>query len=187
MIRITTAAASALVVLAMAGAADARMEGRAMGSGMMPDFSVIDTDADGKITKPEVEAWFAARRAGVDADGDGFVTLEEFKARARARADETAERAFARMDGDSDGKVAVGDMGMSSDRMARGQSRMFDRLDQNADGAIDQAEFDSMKDRMADRMERRGEGKDRKGDRMERHGGGKDRAHGGKRHGLGDN
>jgi len=159
MIRITATVASAFVLLTMSGMADARgAEGMGRGPAALPAFSVLDADGDGKISKAELEGWWAARRAGLDADGDGVVTLDEFKAQARARADEAAERAFARLDGDGDGKVAVGDLGMSPDRMARGLERMLSRVDANDDGVIDQAEYDRMLARMAERGPREGRG-----------------------------
>jgi len=55
----------------------------------------IDADGDGKITLEEFKAPHEQRFAMLDADGDGYITLEEFSARRMAR--------FAERDADGNG------------------------------------------------------------------------------------
>ena len=45
-----------------------------------------------------------------DADGDGALTLEEFKAGMKGKALENAEKRFEKLDKDGDGKVTLEDM-----------------------------------------------------------------------------
>ena len=55
----------------------------------------IDADGDGKISLEEFKAPHEQRFAVLDADGDGYITLEEFSARRMAR--------FAERDADGNG------------------------------------------------------------------------------------
>jgi hypothetical protein len=147
-----TLLAGAMATTAMADRGE-RGAGMRMGGGM-PPFAEVDADADGKITKAEMQAWRAARVAGLDADSDGFLSREEVKAHAmrgaEARADSMVARMFDTRDSDGDGKLGVAEM-----MVPPGAGRMFDRIDADGDGAITQAEIGAARDRMA---ERRGEG-----------------------------
>jgi hypothetical protein len=82
-----------------AGVADARSPagGAGMGAGMGPGggaaFAKIDANGDGKITPEEFKAFEDSRMATLDANGDGFVTQDELTAAAEARrAQAMAER-----------------------------------------------------------------------------------------------
>jgi hypothetical protein len=98
-----------------------------------------------------------------DADGDGKVTLAEFKASRAAQ--------MMRMDTDRDGKVSKAEFqaGMAA-RKARAEgkgpagkgpgdgSRMFGMVDGNGDGALDKAELGKMAERRFGRMDADGDG-----------------------------
>lgn len=101
-------------------------------------FEALDTDADGQITKAEMAAHSAARRAQADTDGDGFLTLSEIEAAGAERASARAGKMMERLDANADGKLSAEEM-QRPDRVAR----RFDRVDADGDGAITKAEFDA--------------------------------------------
>jgi len=84
-----------------------------------------------------------ARRASLDNDGDGLLSLEELTARGQERAAKRAERMMSRLD-------TNGDKQLSQEELAaverRGDKR-FDRVDADGDGQISRAEFDEMADK----------------------------------------
>ncbi|MDB5469248.1 MAG: signal transduction protein [Caulobacter sp.] len=95
-----------------------------------------------------------------DANGDGKVTLAEFKAGRTAQ--------MMRMDTDHDGKVSKAEFqaGMAA-RKARAPaaegkggdgSRMFGMLDGNGDGSLDKGELGKMAERRFGRMDADGDG-----------------------------
>jgi Ca2+-binding EF-hand superfamily protein len=151
---------AALVALVLAGLSTAALADRGDRMGMggdgpfpLSDFAAIDADKDGKITKPELEAFRAARVGAADADKDGKLSPAELKAqameRASARADEMVARMIERHDSDGDGLISVAEM-------AAGPSPLdiFDRIDRDKDGAISQAEAEAARQHMAQRMGR---------------------------------
>lgn len=105
------------------------------------------------------------KAARPDADGDGKVTLAEFKASRAAH--------MMRMDTDRDGKLSRAEFeaGMAARKAkaeAKGMagkgkgpgdgSRMFGRLDGNGDGALDKVELGKMAERRFGRMDADGDG-----------------------------
>ena len=160
-----TAAKTALATIALAAVlavglgADAAMA-RMGESGSRPalDFDALDTDADGRITRPEMDAWHAGRFARIDADGDGFVTAAELQAHfgteAHPRAERMVKRMIEKLDKDDDGRISAAEL------EARPRpARMFDRLDSDGDGAITRAELETAQTRMAERREKKGHGR----------------------------
>ena len=112
------------------------------------DFSAIDANKDGKITRQEIAAERTARVALVDTDKDGKLSAPELKAqalaRAGSRADELVARMIARHDSDGDGLISLAEM-------AAGPSSMpfFDRIDSDKDGAISVDEVGAARKLMA--------------------------------------
>ena len=105
------------------------------GPGMM--FEAFDLNADGQVTREEVDQFRADRFAEIDTNGDGTVSEDEFVAHAQARAAERAVERFNALDADGDG-ILNADVLAS---MPRGD--MFSRLDQNDDGVITEDELSS--------------------------------------------
>lgn len=113
--------------------------------GKRPSFEELDTNADGAVSKDEMQAHMQARFADADADGDGKITREEMSARMEARQAERRERflnrMFERRDADNDGALTMEEM--RSDRA----EKMFARVDKDGDGSVSREEFDAMKER----------------------------------------
>ncbi|MCI0651337.1 MAG: hypothetical protein L0Z55_05595 [Planctomycetes bacterium] len=96
-------------------------EGGGMAGNFEIQFKQMDRNADGKVTKEEAPTAFE-RIPGLDADGDGAFTLEEFT-KAQKRAGEGRERPrgegmgragampFAKLDKDGDGKLSKEEAG----------------------------------------------------------------------------
>ncbi|MBA5779103.1 EF-hand domain-containing protein [Stappia sp. F7233] len=103
---------------------------RGMMGGAIFFMDTFDTDKDGKVTQAEIDAVVTERFGKADTNGDGGVTLEEFKP---AFADTFAERrvrSFQRLDRDGDGKVTEAEF-------ARRGERQFARLDRDDDDSIE--------------------------------------------------
>ena len=147
----------------------------------MLEFSDLDADGDGKLTKDEMANMAQAHFAKVDANGDGELSADELQAAAAERQARRVARMIETLDSDGNGTLnaeemkAAGDMrrghgkragkdgeghkkrwgwGKSSEerREAR-MERMFDRIDADGDGAISETEFEEARAHM---MKRRG-------------------------------
>ena len=98
--------------------------------GDRPEFSTLDINGDGKITKTEVQAYGKARFASVDADGNGSLSVEELTTR-------MSRRLLKHLDANGNGAVELSEMQVK----LRGK-RLFYFHDENKDGVISQNEFD---------------------------------------------
>jgi len=160
----------AMLIATGAATAASAHGGRADGFGGRGgfDFSTIDADSDGSVTRAELTATAMERITLVDTDGDGVITREEILVSMPERpeglrgmfggdrAERRADRMLERM-GAEDGSIEAATLG---DRMVE---RVMVRMDRDGDGAISQAESER-----GDRMGRRdGEGRDGKGRRAE--------------------
>lgn len=114
----------------------------------------FDTDRDGKVTQEEIDAKADAMFTAADSDGNGSVTLEEFKVAYAKEFSERRVRAFQRLDRDGDGKVTEEEYNRRAERMLdrmeradddddgkrrggrRGHGRMMDRFDADGDGNV---------------------------------------------------
>lgn len=119
---ITLATATALV-LSKASAAHIQ--------GDRPEFSTLDINGNGEITKAEVQAYGKARFASVDADGNGSLSVEEL-------ATKMSRRMLKHLDANGNGTVELLEM----QAKLRGK-RLFHFHDENKDGVISKNEFDA--------------------------------------------
>jgi Ca2+-binding EF-hand superfamily protein len=158
---------SALALAAILGAtlttAALAERGGAHGMGMMGpmvDFTELDSNADGKVTKDEVAAFRAARVAALDANKDGKIIADELQAQIEARMAERAAAMAARMiemrDTDGDGLLSAAELAEAP--MPPMGDMLFDLADADDDGAVTREEFDTLRERAAARMEGHGPG-----------------------------
>ncbi|HYE47465.1 MAG TPA: hypothetical protein VEA44_16995 [Caulobacter sp.] len=94
----------------------------------------VDSNGDGKVTLAEFKAARAGQLMRMDADKDGKLSKAEFQAGSAARADKA-------------GKAPKGD-----------GSRMFGMVDGNGDGFLDRGELGKMAERRFGRMDADGDG-----------------------------
>eukprot|EP00903_Cladosiphon_okamuranus_P001795 g1793.t1 len=130
-------------------------------------FERFDVNKDGVITQAEIEEVRAQDFAAADTDGNGEISLEEFKAAFMERSNDRMVRAFQFLDSDGDGTVTQAEV----DAVA---NRMFNRLDRDGNGVVErvrgnrgQSAEEGDRQQQADRGERgeRGERGGRRGGR----------------------
>jgi Ca2+-binding EF-hand superfamily protein len=84
----------------------------------------------------------------VDTDKDGKISKAEF--------DAEGTKLFAKLDENSDGKIASDEMPQR--HWARFGGQMFDRIDADKDGKVTKAEFQAAGEKMFQRMDKNGDG-----------------------------
>lgn len=171
--KIRMLAAVSVIALALPMTALAGPKG-GKGGGHGEMLSKLDTNADGAVSKDEVNAHRAAKFAEVDADKDGKISKAEADAqhasmkaakgegkaqgRGKRSNEEGAaqggghEQMFARLDTDSDGFVTLAEFNAKP-------LPGFDRMDTNADGALSKEEIDAAKAKMKEKRGGKGKGK----------------------------
>lgn len=94
-----------------------------------------DADGDGKMDRTEFAAMAMKRLLkNADKDGDGMISLEEWKARpAMAKAKGDVDRRFARLDRNGDGKLDSGELDAIF-------GKRFARIDADKDGFVTKEE-----------------------------------------------
>ena len=107
-------------------------------------MEILDTNKDGKITADEIAAEQRRMLAAVDVDGDGAVSVEEFRRRGQLLMSVGATSMFDMLDTNGDGKITI-------DELTAPSRRWFGRYDANKDGGIEASE-------MPDRPSMRGMG-----------------------------
>jgi Ca2+-binding EF-hand superfamily protein len=162
---------SALIVTGFAMTPIAQARG--MDGQERPSFEMLDADADGQLTRQEMQdygaAMAASRFAQTDANADGELSVEELTDAAQQhqseRANRRASRMIERLDADGNGTISSDEVAAMG--MERGETRhnkMFERLDENEDGAINAEEFEQARahsKHSGDKEHRKGHGKDR--------------------------
>jgi len=144
---ITGVVAISLMASAGAALAQGKKDGmRGMGP-MMFEFSVVDTDADGKVTQGEMQAYAKSKFDAADTDNNGKLSADEMSAAAQKRRDDRrakrVEKMVKRMDTDADGELSFDEMPGQKTRA----EQMFSRVDSDGDGAISKAEMDAARDK----------------------------------------
>lgn len=118
-----------------AGTAMAKSPGQ---HGPRMNFEEMDANADGEVSKAEMEAVRARHFTEADTNGDGALSLEEMTARASKRADVRAERMLKEHDANGDGALSAEEL-----PKPRGMEKRFSRLDTDESGGISKEEFDA--------------------------------------------
>ncbi|GAA0773007.1 calcium-binding protein [Roseibium denhamense] len=114
-------------------------------------FERFDADQDGSITAAEIESVRSDAFTSADTDGDGVITLDEFKAEFLNRSNDRMIRAFQRMDRDGDGTITQAEADAAA-------NRMFNRLDRDGNGIVESVRSAGGEDRGERRGRRGGQG-----------------------------
>lgn len=102
---------------------------------VLADFDRIDVDGDGVISIAEYRALQIARWPRIDRNGDGYLTLEDFPRFAEGRARRLLA-GIAALDANGDGRI-------SRDEFVNGPAPLFHRADRNADGVLTRPELEA--------------------------------------------
>ncbi len=89
----------------------------------------FDTDGNGVVTQAEIDAVRAGELATYDANHDGVLNLEEYRAYWLAQMFERMVDAFQRLDANGDGNVTLAEFN-------EGLANIVARLDRDGDGAL---------------------------------------------------
>lgn len=95
-----------LTATLVATSAQAGMEHRGKSFIGKKVFSLMDSNNDGAISKEELTTFHSERFSKIDADADGLVTKQEFKAFRK-------KQRFMRMDNNGDGVISEDEMALS--------------------------------------------------------------------------
>ena len=95
---------------------------------------IFDTDRSGTVSLAEIAAEQKRVLAASDLDGDGALSVEEFRRRGRLIRSLGAASLFDMLDANGDRKV-------TADEIAAPSARWFKRYDANADGAVGAGEL----------------------------------------------
>ena len=103
------------------------------GMGPAQHLKQFDANKDGTLTKEELTAGIEAKINENDKDGDGAITLEEFKAEWAKQTERNMVRAYQYIDPNGDGKVTL-------EELTERSERVFERMDRNDDGKLDESD-----------------------------------------------
>ena len=115
----------------VSGAKDARP---GMGRRAARFLRIFDTDGNGSVSLAEILAEQKRIAGAADVNGDGALSVDEFRRRGRLIRSLGATSLFDMLDTDGDRKV-------TSAEIAAPSARWFERYDANADGAVSAEEL----------------------------------------------
>ncbi len=139
--QIKTLVIAALSLPLLAAPAAAQLGGR-MGGGA-DWFGEADANRDGVVTLEEFRAYRAGNFDKLDRNGDGAISPADFPRLAKLRPD-----AYQRLTSALEGADSNGDGAISRSEMANSRPVMFTLADADHDGRVTQAEFDAARERM---------------------------------------
>lgn len=146
------ALSAALSAPAFAAGSGSIMEQQSQTAQMLLQY---DTNKDGIISRAEMEAGKTAEFAKADANADGFLSWDEFKAWNEAKRTAQIKTVFAVMDADSNGSVSATEFtNASPERSATQAASMFALADTNADGALSLEELAALRAGNGDPLEK---------------------------------
>tara|TARA_R110002074_G_scaffold74963_4_gene171674 strand:- start:30 stop:518 length:489 start_codon:yes stop_codon:yes gene_type:complete len=120
----------AIALGGLSGAAVAGKMHEGGGGRMGVMLSMVDTNGDGKITRAEADGFRDAQFAKFDADKNGSLNADEYRALMEDFRRQMMMARFAKHDTNGDGAI-------SKDEMGGRISQMFERMDRNDDGVIE--------------------------------------------------
>ncbi|MBV1867382.1 MAG: EF-hand domain-containing protein [Marinosulfonomonas sp.] len=138
----TALTASAIAVALIVPAVSFAKGGGQGGGGQheRPSFGELDTDGDGNLTVAEFRARAMDSFAAHDLDGDGLLSVEEMTEAAAARSSGRSAMKIARM---MEFRDLNGDGALSPEEMAGNKGeKIFGRMDADGDGVISAQEFE---------------------------------------------
>jgi len=97
-------------------------------------FEMLDVNKDGKLTPDELTGEYRRMIAASDVDGDGAISVDEFRRRGHMIMSVGAISMFDMLDANGDGKISLEEIQAPS-------QRWFKRYDTNKDGSIDDKEL----------------------------------------------
>ena len=146
---------AALVTVVIAGATYTAMAQHHRG-GPRQMLEQVDANADGAVTKAEIEAHRTDKFASADTNGDNLVSAAEFEEFAIAECERKQAERRAKLDTNGDGMITADEHAAADDKRV---DRLFERMDADGDGVITEAERDAAKEAMKERRGKRGMGR----------------------------
>lgn len=120
------------------------------------EFSDVDLNGDGQLSRDELEAHAKARFEAADTNGDGVLSADELAAQTSQERQERmvkrTERMIKKRDTNGDGVLSFDEMQPTGDRF----ERMMKHMDANGDGVITEDEINNA------RAERKAEWKNKR-------------------------
>lgn len=130
-----------VVSFAVFGAGLAYAEGGPRGGARL-NFEQMDANGDGVLTMEEFRNQGQAKFAQADTNGDGQLDMAELTAAADRDRDQRIARLMERKDSNGDGMLSLDEM------QPRNPGRIFTRADTDGNGEISQEEWGAAKARM---------------------------------------